>query len=309
MRFSVLGAKAGGPPTLTNNFSATILWTSHGVILFDCGEGTQFQLLRSNVPFNHIHTICLSHCHGDHIWGLMPLLSAFYSTQRKAPLLIVAPEGIREFVEHACRLSGMKTAPFDIRYRELPPEYSGVVYSQTEFSITVAALEHRISSFGFRIDFPLHYNVDMDKLKTLGIEQGEHIGNLKKEGKIHHPLTNEIIHLSDVLAHEPRSEAFVYCGDTLPTSATVELARAATVLQHEATFSDQHQNAASEKFHSTAKQAASIARAANVEYLWISHVSNRYDDKSVLLEEAREIFTNTFLAQELEIVEIPFKDE
>lgn len=309
MRFSVLGAKAGGPPTLTNNFSATILWTNHGIVLFDCGEGTQFQLLRSNIPFNHIHTICLSHCHGDHIWGLMPLLSAFYSTQRKSPLLIIAPEGIRDFVEHACRLSGMKNFAYDIRYRELPPDHTGAVYSDTYFSVTVAALQHRISSFGFRIDFPLHYNVDTAKLKTFGIEEGELIGKLKKEGKVQHPLTDETIHLSEVLAHEPRNESFVYCGDTVPCAASVQLAQAATVLLHEATFAEQHHNAASEKFHSTAKQAATIARDANAEYLWISHISNRYTDKSVLLNEAREVFPNTFLAEELAIVEISHHNE
>lgn len=307
MRFSILGAKAGGPPTLLNNFSATLLWTSHGVILFDCGEGTQFQILKMEIPFNHIHTICLSHCHGDHLWGLMPLISAFCATQRRTSLLIVAPEGIKEYVEHSCKIAGM-TLPFEIRYRELPPEYGGVVHTQEQFSITATSLEHRISSFGYRIDFPLHYNVDIKKLQELGITEGQIIGELKREGKITHPLTEETIHLSEVLTHEPKNESFVYCGDTLPCEATVELARGATVLVHEATFLEEDRQAAADKFHSTAQQTATIAKQAEVEYLWISHISNRYTNREKLLEEAQSVFPNTFLAKELAIVDIPYID-
>ena len=303
MKFSVLGTKAGGPPILGHNFSATMVWLRQGYVLFDCGEGTQYRLLELGVSFNSCRIVCISHFHGDHLWGLMPLLSACCSTQRKTPLTIIAPEGIRAFVEQSAALSGM-TFPFSIEFVELRTGFEGIMAVYEDCQITAAMLDHRLDSFGFRVDFPLHFNIDINKLTQYGIEQGAVIGELKSVGHIRHPKTDAIIYLSDVLAHPPCRESFVYCGDTRPCAAEIDLAHNATVLVHEATFLHQDEKAAYEKQHSTAKQAAELALQANVAQLWITHISNRYPEPQILLDEARSIFPQTFIAQALRIVEI-----
>ena len=303
MKFSVLGTKAGGPPILGHNFSATIVWLRQGYILFDCGEGTQYRLLELGVSFNSCRIMCISHFHGDHLWGVMPLLSACCSTQRTFPLTIIAPEGIRAFVEQSAALSGM-TFPFPIEFVELQKGFQGIATVMADCQITAAMLDHRLDSFGFRVDFPLHCNIDMKKLTHYGIEQGAVIGKLKSEGHIRHPHTDAIIYLSDVLAHPPSRESFVYCGDTRPCATEIDLAHNATVLVHEATFLHQDEKAAYEKQHSTARQAAELALQANVAQLWITHISNRYPDQQILLDEARSIFPQTFIAKALCIVEV-----
>lgn len=303
MKFSVLGTKAGGPPILGHNFSATVLWINHGYILFDCGEGTQYRLLELGISFNSCRVICISHFHGDHLWGLMPLLSACCSMQRKSPLTIIAPQGIRLFVEQSASLSGM-TFPFPIEFVELRPGFEGTAAVFTGYEVMANMLDHRLDSFGFRIDFPLHYNVDMKKLEQYGIEQGAVIGELKNVGHIRHPMTDDVIYLDEVLAHPPSRESFVYCGDTRPCSAEIELARHATIVVHEATFLHQDEKAAYEKYHTTARQAAEMALQAEVSQLWITHISNRYPETTALLDEARSIFPQTFIAEALRIVEL-----
>lgn len=303
MKFSVLGTKAGGPPVLGKNFASTLLWLHQGYILFDCGEGTQYRLLELGIAWNAIKVICISHFHGDHLWGLLPLLSACCSTQRKSPLTIIAPQGIRAYVEQSALLSGM-TFPFTIEYIELPTNYSSVVGNFSGCRITATMVDHRIDSFGFRIDFPVHYNIDMEQLHQRGFEEGAMIGTLKSEGHIYHPVTGEIVYLSEVLIQPPINESFVYCGDTRPCAAEIDLARHATVLVHEATFLHQDVAAAYEKHHTTARQAAEIALQSCVSQLWITHVSNRYPQSTILLEEARSVFPQTFLANALECVEV-----
>lgn len=298
MEFCVLGTKAGGAPLANKYSSATALLLGGEIILFDCAEHTQVQLLRADISRAKINHIFISHLHGDHILGLLPLLTTMSGDKRTKPLHIYSPKGLEEYIRLGMRLMDAEP-PFEIIFHTLEEHFSGELAQIQGCRITVQMLEHRITSFGFRVQEIPHQNVDADKIKRLGLESDARIGIIKREGSL--VLENgERIVLEDILSDTPRKpRSFVYCGDTRVCGATVELAKGASVLLHEATFDASMAEQAATRYHCTSHQAAEQAVRAGVERLFITHFSVRYKTPTPLLREARKIFPNTFAAKEL----------
>lgn len=282
--------------------SATALLFEGKTLLFDCGEGTIQRLIEADISRATIESIFISHFHCDHVLGLFGLISVFRSDFRKKPLEIFAPVGIVEFIKST--LKWMDVVPtFELIIKELPTNFAGEILRTNEYSVQTAMLEHRIDSFGFRVETIPHVNIDIQKVRNLGMNDFRKIGEIKRGNSVRLP-DGKVITLEKILAPQKKTVIFVYCGDTRPCLNTIELAQGADVLLHEATFESNFVEKAMERFHTTSTEAAQIAKDAKVRRLVMTHLSTRYKDGRVLLHEAREIFKESYLAKELLISNI-----
>lgn len=298
MKFCVLGNKAGGTPTLSRNHSATALLMEGETLLFDCGEGTQRRLLEAKISRSSISHILISHLHIDHVLGVFALLATLASDKRHKPLLVVGPRGIREFLLHTLQTMDI-WIPYALDVCELATGFSGRVAETERYNIEAQMLEHRIDSFGYRVQEKSSLNIDMERAAALGLQEGVAIGQLKRTGQV--VLANgTVVTLSDVVAPPRKTRSFVYCGDTVFSPKTIALARAADVLVHEATFAEALAEKAGAWGHATAADAARVAREAQVGKLFLTHISARYDTFTPLLDEARNIFPESYIAEELQ---------
>lgn len=297
MKFCVLGNKAGGTPTLERNHSATALLLEGETLLFDCGEGTQRRLLEAKISRSSMSHICISHLHVDHVLGVLALLATFSSDKRTRPLVVVGPRGIREFVTSTLQAMDVWVS-YQLDIREMETGYSGRVVETKDYSIEAQMLEHRIDSFGFRVQEKVAANISMDRATALGLHEGAAIGELKRTGRI--VLENgATVELADVLAPPKKAHSFVYCGDTAFSERTIALACNADVLLHEATFTSEFAHKAATWGHATAADAARVAREAGVGKLFLTHISTRYSTFAPLLAEARALFPESYIAEEL----------
>jgi ribonuclease Z len=301
IRYCVLGSGAGGAPILSRHPAAVLVRVEGALLLLDCGEGTQRQLLRLGVSRNRLDIIAITHLHGDHVLGLVPLLTSMHSDRRQRPLLLIGPQGLRELVEDTLRRIYTELA-FPLEFRELPEGFAGGVVETPELLLDCAPLQHSAPCFGYRVEQRLAARLDPARLAAYGITPGPLVGQLKREGQVRLP-DGKVVRLEDCIVHRiPPS--LVYCGDTRPCDAAVELARGAQVLLYEATFGREHAELALETMHSTAEEAAQLAAQAGVETLVLMHFSARYRTVEGLVEEARAVFPATLAATELEWVEL-----
>ncbi len=311
-QFCVLGTKAGGAPLVKRHSSSTALLLPSTTLLFDCAEHTQVQLLRAGISRANIDHIFLSHLHGDHILGLPGLISTFAGENRSRPLHIYAPNNgdhnLEEWLRYGLRMMDITGShgaeEFPIHIHELHETTNGVIYqtaNQTSgFTVSARMLEHRITSFGFRVDEISQPNIDLVRAAALGLEPGKRLGDIKRLGRVQLD-DGRVIRLEDISSPPRKPRSFVYCGDTRVCAATVELARNASVMVHEATFADEILDKASERYHCTGSQAASQALLANVERLYLTHFSVRYKTLRPMLHQARRVFPHTVIAKELRI--------
>jgi ribonuclease Z len=285
IRIIFLGTSSG-TPSRDRNVSSVAVVLDGTVLLLDCGEGTQHQLQRAPVRSGAIEAICITHLHGDHVYGLPGLLATMTMNARAQPLTLVGPEMLRPYVE--CVLATTDHHPMfpvDIA----PPPYRG-----RGFTVVSAPLEHRIPAFGYCIiedDRPGAF--DVAKARALGIPPGPQYGELIRN---HDPR---------VLGPPRRGRRIVYCTDTRPCASAVELARGADVLIHEATYTSDLAKDADERRHSTAAGAARVAAEAGVGRLILTHFSTRYRDAEPLLAEARAVFPNTDAASDFACFDVP----
>jgi ribonuclease Z len=299
MKFCVLGTKAGGAPLTNKHSSATALVLGSETVLFDCAENTQVQLLRAGLSWAHINHIFISHLHGDHILGLPPLLTTMNGDRRTKPLHIYAPRGLEEYIRLGFRVTDV-VPNFEMIFHTLEEHFAGEVARIQGCTVSAQMLEHRVTSFGFRIQEAQQVNVDVEKIRALGLDEKEgwRVGEIKREGRTA-LADGRVIMLEEIAAPPRKPRSFVYCGDTRACAATVALARDASVMLHEATFDASMTDKARERFHCTSRQAAEQAAKAGVERLFITHVSVRYKSVLPLLREARKVFPNTSAAKEL----------
>ncbi|EOK2351205.1 MBL fold metallo-hydrolase [Escherichia coli] len=282
MELIFLGTSAG-VPTRTRNVTAILLNLQHptqsGLWLFDCGEGTQHQLLHTTFNPGKLDKIFISHLHGDHLFGLPGLLCSRSMSGIIQPLTIYGPQGIREFVETALRISG-----------------SWIDYP----------LEHPLECYGYRIeehDKPGALNAQA--LKAAGVPPGPLFQALKA-GKTIMLEDGRQINGADYLAAPVPGKALAIFGDTGPCDAALDLAKGVDVMVHEATLDITMEAKANSRGHSSTRQAATLAREAGVGKLIITHVSSRYDDKGCqhLLRECRSIFPATELANDFTVFNV-----
>ncbi|SUZ94295.1 uncharacterized protein METZ01_LOCUS47149 [marine metagenome] len=262
--------------------------------MIDCGEGTQIQLRKSGIKFNSIENIFISHLHGDHFFGLPGLISTFRLLGRTKPLNIYGPKGIKQAITLLLKL-GDSWTNYELRFNELEESKSIKLLENNKFSVHTIPLNHRIYTNGFLfnekknerkllIDIALKFKID--KTQFNGIKMG-------KNGIL---PNGDIIENSILTEPKPNDISYAYCSDTCYYPKIIDLINECDILYHESTFLDKHIELAIKTKHSTAKQAAEIARLAKVKKLILGHFSSRYKNLNDFKIEAQNIFSNVELA-------------
>lgn len=302
MKIIPLGTSSG-KPTLRRNVSALAVVGEGEWWLFDCGEGTQVQIARAGLSPQRLAGIFLTHLHGDHFNGLPGLLSTMALDNRTKELTLVGPRGVSEFLELTARLKicyvnyPLKLREFDAHY--FKTRVQETVYESARFTITTRPLDHRIFALGFRLEEkikPGRFN--LERARELNIPAGPLYSQLQA-GQTITLADGRAIHPSEVLGPPRPGKVVAYTLDTRPCANAVQLAEHADWLIHEATFTAECSEESHRFGHSTAAQAAEIARAAQARRLLITHFSSRYTDVRPLVEEARQIFPDTTAAEDL----------
>lgn len=290
-------------PTINSAPTAQFLEMEERNFLIDCGEGTQVQLRKAKARFSKINHIFISHLHGDHCFGLPGLIASFRLLGRETPLHIYGPKGIKEMLETVFRLTETHKG-FEVIYHELDKNYSEKIFEDNRVEVYTIPLNHRIYCNGYLFrEKPKERHLNMQEIsKYPEIETCDYY-NLKL-GK-DFVLSDGYILKNEVLTKEPaKSVSYAFCSDTRYFESIVPVIENVDVLYHEATFLHDLKEMADYTGHTTALEAARIARKANVGKLILGHFSNRYGDLSVFTNEAREVFPNTFLPKQLEPVKI-----
>jgi len=295
MKLTILGSSSA-LPTSARNPSAHVLNAHERLYLIDCGEGTQMQMRKFRIRFGKINHIFISHIHGDHVFGLYGLISTFSLMGRQMPLNIYAPGNYEKtLISH---LNDFDIYPgFDINFKALEVNKKQIIHEDKYITVTAFPLKHRIPAFGFlfreneqprRIirEMINKYNIPVSKIP--GIKNGNDF--VLEDGSV---IRNE-----DITIPPPKPRSFAYCSDTRYFRGLTSYLKDVDLLYHEATFGDDHADLAEMTGHSTASQAAKVAAGAGVKTLIIGHFSSRYKDTGVLLDQARRIFPETFIAEE-----------
>lgn len=300
MILTFLGTSAG-TITTERNVSASLLQLtarSNRLWLFDCGEGTQHQMLKAKISLSKLEKIFITHLHGDHIFGLPGLLASRSLNQHAMPLTIYGPKGIRQFIEMTLNIScSMMTYPLQI----VEIEQATTLYKDEQVTIYCDELAHRVQCFGYRIEEAERTpKLDIVKLQTENIPVGSLYGELKK-GKIITMPDGKILDGKNYWLGKKPGFKIAILGDTTPCDASIRLASEVDLLVHEATFKHELQEKAQLVGHSTTVDAANIAKICQVKRLIIMHISTRYglSDNESLLAECRQIFPHTDIAYDL----------
>ena len=305
MNITFLGTSSG-VPTLTRNVSSLALKLSQKaeVWLFDCGEGTQHQLIKSTIKSSQIRKIFITHMHGDHIYGLPGLLATLGLTGNSKGIDIYGPSNLKNFISSALKNSYCKIS-FPLKFFEVEnsAQTNTNLFEDELMEVKCASLKHRLPAFGYRVnekDKPGQFN--LEKAKKLNIPEGPIYGRLHSGQRVKLE-DGRILNGSDFCGEPRKGESFVYCTDTIFSKRAVELSKNVDLLVHESTFSDKDEEMAFEKLHSTTIMAAKTALLSNAKKLVLTHISPRYTPKSLvkpidLLNEAKQIFPNTFLAKD-----------
>jgi ribonuclease Z len=298
LQITFLGTSSG-VPTRSRNVSSIALRLPQRaeVWLFDCGEGTQHQILRSDLRISQITRIFVTHMHGDHIYGLMGLLASCGLAGNPSRIDVYGPPKLDDYLR-ACGRYSQTHFSYPIKVHEVKP---GVIFEDDEFIVSCDELKHRVPAFGYRVaekDKPGRF--DVKQAQALGIASGPVYGQLKR-GDIVTLADGRRINGAELCGPVQIGRKFVYCTDTIYCDSAVDLAQDADVLVHEATFAHQDAELAYQRLHSTSTMAAQVALGAGVKQLVMTHFSPRYAPGNAispdnLLSEARAIFPNTIMA-------------
>jgi len=298
---------SSGVPTRSRNVSSVALRLPQRaeVWLFDCGEGTQHQFLRSEFKSSQVRRIFITHMHGDHIFGLMGLLATCGMAGAGQRIDIYGPPQLSDYLK-ACRRYSQTHFNYPLKVHAVEP---GKVFEDEDFIVTCQRLDHRVTAHGYRVqekDRKGHF--DVERAKALGIPPGPVYGRLKN-GEAVTLDDGRVINGNDLCGPTLVGRKFVYCTDTIFCERSIELAEHASVLVHEATFSHQDAELAYQRLHSTSTMAAQVALAAQVDKLIMTHFSPRYAPGNPiqlkdLLSEAKAIFPNTVMAHDFFTTEI-----
>jgi ribonuclease Z len=311
VEITFLGTSSGVPTRSRNVSSVAVRFPQRAEVwLLDCGEGTQHQLLRSDLKISQLRRIFITHMHGDHIFGLMGLLASCGLAGTAQAIELYGPPGLDDYIRACAKYSYIHFS-HRIQVHTVQP---GKVYEDREYIVSCALLKHRVPAFGYRLeekDRPGRFNVE--KAEALGIPSGPIYGKLKRGETVTLP-DGQPIRGTDLCEPSEPGRKIAYCTDTIFCDGAVELARDADVLIHEATFAHQDAKLAFDRLHSTSTMAAQVALTAPVKQLIMTHFSPRYAPGNPLqlenlLEEARAIFPNTIMARDFLTYEVPRRRE
>jgi ribonuclease Z len=293
---------SGSMPTPKRALPSTLVRRGGERLLFDCGEGTQRQLLRSDVGLVELEEIFLTHFHADHYLGLPGMLKTFALRGRDVPLTIYGPRGLGDLLGSLRRVFGRLT--YEVSMVELA---SGDELSRDGYRIIAFAVDHGVTAVGYAIvedERPGRFDVAV--ADGLGVPAGKERGMLQRGEPV--TLADGRIVAPDQVLGEPRAgRKLVLTGDTAPTASVVEASADADVLVHEATFLADERDRARETLHSTAGEAALVAQEAGVRLLALTHVSTRYFGHQVV-EEATQVFAATVVPRDFDVIAMPFPE-
>ena len=293
---------SGSMPTADRAPTALMIRRGGDRLLFDCAEGTQRQMLRSNVGLVDLREVFLTHYHADHYLGLPGMLKTFSLRGREVPITIYGPPGLSDLFSSLRRIFGKLTYPYELV--ELSP---GDSIAREDYRLVTFPVAHGVSSVGYALveeDRPGRF--DVETADALGIPNGPERGALQRG----EPVTlagGRVVTPDEVLGEARPSRTVVIAGDTAPATSVLEAARGADLLVHEATFLEDERERAHETAHSTAQEAAELARDAGVRMLALTHLSNRYFGPDAA-REARAVFPETVVPRDFDIIEIPFPE-
>ncbi len=268
---------------------------SKEIYMFDCGEGTQRQMMISPFSFMKIKAIFITHMHGDHVFGLPGLLQTMGLSGRKDPLVVYGPEGFPESIQ-AMMDATEGEIPYQLEYKVAVP---GDVIRLPKGHVTAFKVDHNIPALGYRfIEDDIPSTISKTKADALGIDMDRELPRLKNGETIRG------VNLEMVMGNPRPGCSVMYTGDTLTNESIGFLAKDLDVLIHESTYCESESELAKQHWHSTAKQAAESAKEAGCRKLILTHISNRYDDRSKVLAEARSIFPETMLAEDMLLLNV-----
>ena len=300
-RVSILGC-GSALPTLRHCASSQVVELRDKKFMVDCGEGTQMQLRRARIGFNSIRAVFISHIHGDHCFGLIGMISTFGLQGRTAPLQIHAPKELGEVLDTQLRLF-CAHLDYEVTFHAVDPSAQNVVYEDNSLQVETIPLQHRMPCCGYifreKPTLP-HIRRDMIDYLKIPVRQIRNIKSgadwVREDGTV--VPNKRLVYPAD------RPRAYAYCSDTRYVPTLHERMEGIDTLYHESTYGDDDTQLAEKYCHSTARQAALVARAAGVRRLLLGHYSSRYDDESILLRQAREVFPESYLTNEKDTFDI-----
>lgn len=283
-------------PTLKHNASSQLIEMRGKCFMVDCGEGAQMQFRRSHIHFSKLNAIFISHMHGDHCFGLMGLLSTLGMLGRTSKLRIYAPKEYATLFRQQVEFF-MQTMEYEMEMIPVDTEKQQIIYEDHSLTVETVPLQHRVPCCGFifrekptlphiRRDMIDYYGIPVSQINNIknGVDWTNEDGDMIPNARLVQP------------ADPPRS--YAYCSDTRFVPGLKEKVKGVTVLYHESTYTSDQEDRAKIYYHSTARQAATIAAGAGVGTLLLGHYSARYNDEQVLLQEAKAVFENSILTQE-----------
>ena len=283
-------------PTLKHNASSQLIEMRGKCFMVDCGEGAQMQFRRSHIPFSKLNAIFISHMHGDHCFGLMGLLSTLGMLGRTSKLRIYAPKEYATLFRQQVEFF-MQTMEYEMEMIPVDTEKQQIIYEDHSLTVETVPLQHRVPCCGFIFrEKPTLPHIRRDMIDYYGIPVSQ-INNIKNGAD----WTNEdgdMIPNARLVQPADSPRSYAYCSDTRFVPGLKEKVKGVTVLYHESTYTSDQEDRAKIYYHSTARQAATIAAGAGVGTLLLGHYSARYNDEQVLLQEAKTVFENSILTQE-----------
>lgn len=282
-------------PTVNSHPSSQLLYDGHNSFLIDCGEGTQVELRRNKVKMQKINHVMISHLHGDHFYGLVGLISTMHLLGRKTPLNIYGPQGLEDIINLQFKAAG-SVISYELYFHVI--KSSGqLLFEDKRIEVRTLPLSHRIECYGFLFREkvgPRRLNVEMLKKYSVPV----YARNGLTEGEDFTTIDGETISNAEMTFDPPKPKSYAYCSDTAYSEKLISAIDSVDLIYHEATFLERDRKRAKKTFHSTTKDAATVARSVEAKRLLIGHFSNRYPFVEELVNEAREVFEETYFAEE-----------
>ena len=289
-------------PTLHHYASAQVVEMRGKQFMIDCGEGTQMQLRRSRIRFTKLSAVFITHLHGDHCFGLIGMISTFGLLGRTAKLDVYAPKELEHMLQEQMRMF-CHNFDYEVVFHAVDTRKQQVVYEDRSLTVESIPLEHRMPCCGYlfkeKATLP-HIRRDMIDFYQIPVSQ---INNIKA-GSDWITAEGETVSNSKLVEAADQPRSYAYCSDTRYIPTLHERIRGVTALYHESTYGEDNLLMAEKYYHSTARQAALVARDAGAGKLLLGHYSSRYEDENVLLNEAKQVFENSFLCDEQMVFEL-----
>lgn len=295
MKLSILGCYAATPRTFTNPTSQ-VLEIRNNLFLIDCAEGTQVQLRKNKIRFSQIDHIFISHLHGDHFYGLIGLVSTYMLLKRASDLHIYGPTGIKEIITLQLRLSNSWTT-YGLFFHELSSSESETIFENETVIVKTIPLKHRVYTNGYLfLEKPRDRKLNIEAVAKYKIDKS-YFRNIKAGRDV--VLQSGETVANELLTLDPdKPQSYAFCSDTVYNEEILPLLTSVDILYHESTFLESERALAPKTMHSTAIEAATIAKKANVGTLILGHYSTRYENISKFAEEASTVFQNVLLADD-----------